>query len=556
MKSITYLSLTFILIIVALSCSTKDQSKNISESSSENQDAVLGTLEHGFPLNPDTHDKFDEGLLLLHNFEYEDALSAFEEATALDSTEVMTHWGEAMCHYKGLWKLQDTDQGKAILSRLGDNREERIASIDTPSEKAMWEMVEIMYGEGDFESRNKSLKSHLASMHKKFPNNQEIAAFYALSLIWATEKYGDGSADLRLAASIVDKVTEVNPLHPGALHYKIHALDGPTSAQDALEAADTYAKVAPDAAHALHMPSHIYLALGEWDGVVNSNQASYDASVNRMIKKELPNGSRGYHSLAWLHYGLLQKGQYTQAEKILNDMLTYVPKDPTKGARGYLLGMQSRQIAESGTVNEQTPLDLDLKVEDIGINSKSKRSFLRAQVAFKNNDIETIDDEIEWLSENIYLDSLNIKNSDIAMCAAGGNKYKPTDNTVKMAQVTLAQIEGLKALLEDDQKLFEVKMKKATELENLTNFPTGPPNIIKPSFEQYGEWLIEKDRYDEALVQFDKALLRMPKRSKSLEGKIIALKALNQLDESAKVREELQGIYTDADAEVKKVFEE
>ena len=552
MKPITYL--TLFLIIVSLSCSNKQQAELSSESTSEIADVSLGKLEHGFTLNPDTREKFNEGLLLLHNFEYEDALSAFEEATALDSTEVMTHWGEAMCHYKGLWKLQDTDKGTAIISRLGDTREERLSTIDDPLEKAMWKMVEIMYGEGDFESRNNLLKSHLVAMHKKYPYNQEVATFYALSLIWATEKYGDGSGDLRMAASIVDRITRMNPLHPGALHYKIHALDGPTSAQDALDAADAYARVAPDAAHALHMPSHIYLALGEWDGVVNSNQASYDASVRRMTKKELPDGARGYHSLAWLHYGLLQKGQYSKAEKILNEMITYVPKDPTKGARGYLLGMQSRQLSETGKINDQIQLDLDLKVEDIGITAKAKRSFLRAQVAYTKNDIKTIDDEIEWLSAKIYLDSLNIKNSDIAMCAAGGNKYKPTDNTIKMAQVTLAQIKGLKAKLNNDQKLFESKMKKAIALEAVTNYPTGPPNIIKPSFEQYGEWLIEQGRYDEALKQFDKALLRMPKRSKSLEGKITALNALNQLDESRELRNELQSIYAQADSEVKKIL--
>ena len=220
---------------------------------------------------------------LLHNFEYDDALTAFEEATAQDSTEVLTHWGEAMCHYKALWRLQNTEEGKAILARLGNTEAERLASIKDPIKKDMWKIVELMYGEGNFEERNKKISQHLASLHEQHPNHQEIAVFYALSLIWATEEYGDGSEDLRLAASIADKVIKVNSLHPGALHYKIHALDGPITAKDALDAADAYAKVAVDAAHALHMPSHIYLALGEWEGVVKSNQVSYDASVARML---------------------------------------------------------------------------------------------------------------------------------------------------------------------------------------------------------------------------------------------------------------------------------
>ena len=552
MKPIAYLSLIILLLAVDFGCSPKERSEDTTEAS----DVVLGKLEHGFELNTGVQEKFDEGLLLLHNFEYDDALTAFEQATALDSTEVLTHWGEAMCHYMALWRRQNTDEGKAIVSRLGNTREERLASIDSPLEKALWEMVEIMFGEGDFETKNNLLKDHLADMHNKYPNHQEIAAFYALSLIWATEEYGDGSDDLKLAASIADKIIKVNPLHPGALHYKIHALDGPNSARDALDVANAYAKVAPDAAHALHMPSHIYLALGEWNGVINSNQASYDASVKRMVKQELTDGARGYHSFAWLHYGLLQKGKYAQAEKILNDMLNYVPKEPTQGARGYLLGMQSRQLAESGKVNDQTQLDLDLNVDDVGITQKAVRSFLRVQVAFRNEDIKTINDEIDSLANNIFIDSLNIKGAGATMCGAENSRYAATDNSIKIAQVILTQMEGMNALLEGDQNLFEAKMKEATALEDLTNFPTGPPSIAKPSFEQYGEWLLEKGRYDEAIKQFDKALLRMPKRSKSLKGKMIALKALNQSKEFAIVRNELLAIYSEADADVKKFLEE
>ena len=542
-----------------MSCSTGEQAKEVDNSTSDasgkpsedSSEVVLGKLEHGFQLSPDVQEKFDEGLLLLHNFEYVDALTAFEAATALDSTEVMTHWGEAMCYYKALWRLQNTDKGKAIVARLGNTREVRLASISDPVEKAMWEMVEIMYGEGDFEERNEQIKDHLAGAHEQYPNHQEIAAFYALSLIWATTEYGDGSEDLRLAASIVDNITKVNPNHPGALHYKIHALDGPTSAKDALDAADAYANVAADASHALHMPSHIYLALGSWDGVVNSNQRSYDASVKRMVDMELTDGARGYHAFAWLHYGLLQQGKYTAAEKILNEMLAYVPKDPTKGARGYLLGMQSRQLAESGQLDEQTRLDLDVEVDDIGIIAKSVRSLLRAQVAFQNEDVKTIDEEIAWLSRNIYIDSLNTEDSGIASCAAGTSRYAPTANSIKMAQVIVNQMGGMKALITGDGEMFELKMKKAITLEDQTNYPTGPPRITKPSFEQYGEWLLDQGRYAEAHKQFEKALQRMPKRSKSLKGKLMALQALEKADELLAVQNELMEIFADADTEVK-----
>lgn len=544
MKSYTFLLLSAFFLMI---CSCDVQPEQAAEPSN----AVLGQLGGGFTLNPVVQDKFDEGLLLLHNFEYDDALNAFEEASAMDSSEIMTLWGEAMCHYKALWRLQNTDDGKAVLARLGDNKEARMASIEDDLEKDMWEIVEIMYGAGDFETRNMLIKSHLSALHRKYPDHQEIAVFYALSLVWATEHYGDGSDDLRLAASIADEVIEVNALHPGALHYKIHALDGPVSAMDALDAADAYAEVAADAAHALHMPSHIYLALGQWDGVVDSNDRSYKASVKRMEQMELSDGARGYHSLAWWHYGLLQQGRFEEAEVLLNEMLTYVPKDPTKGARTYLLGMQSSHLAERGQVDAQTSLDLDVDVQDLNIISKAARSFLRAQFAYQQNDSAVLDEEIDWLSSKIYMDSLNVQDSGIAMCAAGNSRYAPTANAVKMAQVVLCQIEGFKALLDKNTDLFEAKLKKAVALESDSDFPTGPPKITKPSYEQYGEWLLAVDRFEEAKIQFDNALVRMPRRAKSLEGKYAALNGMEQADKALKVQDELEAIYGQADAAVK-----
>lgn len=544
MKNINYFVLIIALILT--SCSPKEQSSTTTKS----DEVVLGKLEHGFTLNKATQEKFNEGLLLLHNFEYDDALVAFEEATAKDSTEVLTHWGEAMCHYKALWRLQNTEKGKAILARLGNTKEERLAAIADPMEKALWEIVELMYGEGAFDERNQLINKHLASLYEQYPQHQEIAAFYALSLIWATEKYGDGSDDLRLAASIADNIIKVNPQHPGALHYKIHALDGPTSAKDAHAAADAYAKVAADAAHALHMPSHIYLALGEWEGVVNSNQVSYDASVARMKNLELKDGARGYHSFAWLHYGLLQQGRYKAAEQVLSDMLSYVPKDPTKRARGYLLGMQSRQLAESGTISPEILLDTDVKVDDIGLMPKSVRSFLRAQLAYQNENSKAIEEEVKWLSSKISTASNLIGGDGLVMCAAGTSRYAPTENAVNSAKVVIAQMQGMKALLASKAAVFESYMKEATTLENQTNYPAGPPNITKPSFEQYGEWLLKQENYTDAIKQFDAALQRMPRRAKSLLGKMAALKALNQQDDAKLVQKELESILAQADKKV------
>ena len=101
--------------------------------------------------------------------------------------------------------------------------------------------------------------------------------------------------------------------------------------------------------------------------------------------------------------------------------------------------------------------------------------------------------------------------------------------------------------------IYSKLMKAAVALEDQTNFPAGPPNITQPSFEQYGEWLLTKGNYKEAIEQFDKALQRMPKRSKSLIGKMTALKGLDRKDEAALVERDLQSIMAEADDGVLKV---
>jgi len=540
----TQLILAIICLALVMACTPK-QSSIISESTEE---VTLGVLQHGFNLNEGTAESFEEGLLLLHNFEYDDALTAFEAATAADSTEVMTHWGEAMCHYKALWRLQNTNKGMVIIERLGATKEERLASIDDPIEHAFWTGLEIIYGEGDFDERNKMYSEHMASLHKEYPDHQEIAVFYALSLIWATEEYGNGSDDLRLAASIADQVIAVNPNHPGALHYKIHALDGPSSAADAKDAADAYAKVAADAAHALHMPSHIYLAMGEWDGVVNSNQVSYDASVNRMKNMELKDGARGYHSYAWWHYGLLQQGRYDEAEQLIKDMLNYVPNDPTKGARGYLVGMLSRQLAERGSISDEISIDVDVKVSDIGITAKSMRSFLRAQLAYKDGDIKVLDQEIKWLSGQREIANDQVSGDGLALCAAGTSRYAPTENAILSTDVVINQIQAMKASLKEEVALYEAHMQRAVELEYSTDLPAGPPRITQPSFEQYGQWLIDQGKFTEAIEQFDHCLERMPRRYRALQGKMTALEALDRQSEAQAIHQELDEIMSKADS--------
>src|SRR5690606_12522759 len=178
------------------------------------------------------------------------------------------------------------------------------------------------------------------------PSNQEVAAFYALSLLGSVPEgrddaiYGKGA---KIAKGILKEISK----NPGALHYLIHTYDDPDHATLALNIANAYSKFASDAIYSLYMPSYIYVAMGMWDNVISSNIASYQASVDRMEEKNLDNDARGYHAFHWLQYGYLQKENFEEAKKMVLDMKKYASEDQSKRARVHLVFLKGTYLCET-----------------------------------------------------------------------------------------------------------------------------------------------------------------------------------------------------------------
>ena len=528
---------TFLMLLVLASCFACQNAAPTA--AADNQ---LGTLNYEFQISPAARAGFNEGLLLLHSFEYDDAREAFQKAYAQDSTEVMVLWGETMTHYKALWKLQDVEAGRAVIAKLGPTEEERMANIDDPLEKDFWQAIEILYGEGDFLERNQAYAQHMASLYEKYEGNQEVAAFYALGLMWSVEG-GRDTEVFDLSAKVAASILEENPQHPGALHYMIHANDDPDFAQLAILAANDYDNVAPDAAHALHMPSHIYLALGMWNDMVASNERSYQASLNRMERKGLDDKARGYHSYAWLHYGYLQQGRFEKAAELLKDMQQFVNKTGDhKGARRYLIDMQSAQRAEEGRWSlDVEPMDVSYK--GLSLHTIATQHFMSAMMAYDSGDKAAIQAELDTLNEQVKRAKFFVTNESAPMCSAGPTRYAPTKGDVKRAQVMMNQMQAFMAALDKDLAAQEKYLIAATEIEKDCEYSYGPPRITYPSFEQYGEWLLAQNRAEEAIVQFDESLAVGENRAKALQGKMEALKQLGKVEEAEALQKILDGFW-------------
>src|SRR5262245_58028396 len=219
----------------------------------------LGTITFETSGAPAAQPKFLEGVKALHSFQFDEAAVAFREAKALDPDFALAYWGESMSYNHPLWAQQDRDAGRKVLESLAPTLEGRLAKADLTKERALLEAIDkLYYGPDDKLARDRAYSEYMAELYERWPDDHEIDIWYALSLLGTVRPGDTGFRRQALAASIAGKVFAENPRHPGAAHFVIHAFDDPDHAPLGLPAARAYADIAPDAAHALHMPSHIF----------------------------------------------------------------------------------------------------------------------------------------------------------------------------------------------------------------------------------------------------------------------------------------------------------
>ncbi len=456
---------------------------------------------------------FEKGLLLLHSFEYKDAKEAFVEAQTADSTMAMAYWGEAMTYNHSLWNDQKYDEARAALATIEDG--DLDANI-TELEKDFIESAQILYrAEMPKHERDVAYAEFMQSLTEKYPDNHEVSAFYALSLLGSVAEgrvdsiYGKG-------AEVAKSVLAKNPNHPGALHYLIHSYDDPEHAELALDAAYSYAKVAPDASHALHMPSHIFLAMGMWDEVISSNIDSYQASVNRMERKDLGNDARGYHAFHWLQYGYLQKGNSNEPQQMLLDMAKYTSETPSKRARVHMVLLKGTYLVATEEWDSELA-NLPIDVADLNLTLRSMNLFIEGMKAYDAGDEMALDSIIQRLNADRETEAFVVSNSEFKICA-GVSRDESDKTDLINAEIRQCQLQGLLEVLRKNPALAEAQFLNSIELGQSVSYSFGPPSIQKPSHELYADWLLEQGRNEAAAEHYQLTLEHAPKRLLSEKG--------------------------------------
>jgi tetratricopeptide (TPR) repeat protein len=290
---------------------------------------------------------FLTGVKALHNFEFDTAADAFRDAQKAEPDFALAYWGEAMSFNHPLWAQQDIASARKVLERLAPTATARSAKLPAGKERDLIETIDVLYGVGDKYARDVAYSAAMKRLYDKYKGDDEIATLYALSLLGLGRPGERNLRNAMQAAAIAEDIFQRNPKHPGAAHFIIHSFDDPDHAILALPAARAYAKIAPSAAHALHMPSHIFVQLGLWDDVIASNTVAYKAAVDLAEAKNLPRGREDFHTLSWLQYGYLQEGKFAEAEKTLATAKAVADKDKSPGVSNGYASMKARQVVES-----------------------------------------------------------------------------------------------------------------------------------------------------------------------------------------------------------------
>ncbi|MGH7255292.1 MAG: hypothetical protein ACREI3_05890, partial [Nitrospirales bacterium] len=434
---------------------------------------------------------------------YEEALDAFRATIADQPDFLLGYWGEAMAHNHPVWQEQDTEAGRAVLQRVPE------PVTATPRERALFDAVAVLYGEGDKPARDRAYAEAMERLWHTNPDDIEIGTFYALALLGTVR---DEAKDLRTrmrAGAIALKAYYQHPQHPGAAHYTIHAFDDPDHAILALDAARRYAAIAPAVPHALHMPAHIFVQLGLWAEAAEANQAGWTASLDWVARKDLPGYLRDYHSLHWLHYVLLQQGRVREAEAILKrkqadmraaiEQETAEPPRPGWAVNRFYPQMAAAIVIETGGWDAASAWFDDVPGAPEDAWSQAVAAFTRAMAAARQGS-----SAIDWHLE------------DLRRLGEQADEQDEFRRTVVRIWELEARAASRMVLGEPDEAM--PLMQQAVDLVETLPPPSGPPATIKPPHELFGELLLEAGRLREARQTFDVALVRHPNRAAALLG--------------------------------------
>jgi len=463
-------------------------------------DAKLGKVHFETSCNAAAQADFDRAMLYQHSFWYRASQKAFESALAKDPSCAIAYWGIALSLLNNPHAAPPPANLPAGLAAI---EKARAAGAKTQREKDFIEALSAIYVDYDKVDHATRVRRYVAAMQQlaeRYPNDDEAQLYYGLALNVGASPADKTYADQLKGAAILEKIAARQPQHPGVWHYLIHLYDYPPIAQQGIGAARQYAKVAPDAPHALHMPSHIFTRVGYWAESIDSNQASA-----RVAKEDKEAGDQ-LHAMDYLVYAHLQLGQDRRARAVVDEMASVANVNPNVRAGTFALAAgPARYMVERGDWQGAAALEVHSAP---GFYVDAITHFARALGAARSGKPDAAEADLAKLVEL----------RDKLVAAKDAYWAEQVDIQWKVASAW-----RLWALGKKDEAL--AAMSAAADQEDKTEKSPVTPGPLAPARELYGQMLMEGGKGADALVQFEKTLAKEPNRLGAFVGAARAAKA-------------------------------
>jgi tetratricopeptide (TPR) repeat protein len=461
----------------------------------------------------------EKGVALLHSFQYTESGKTFADASKRDPHCAMAYWGRAMARFEQLW---DFPNDKTLREGRKDIEKAKKLQPGTPREQGFVNVAAAFFlnkSKMTHEERTQAYSTALEHFYSENSGDPEIGAFYALSLV--SLSYADEPNMLALqkkAVSVLQPLLQQYPDHPGIAHYLIHATDRPELAAQGLEAARRYAAIAPDSAHALHMPSHIFVRLGLWQDSIASNIAA-NASGAHAAEMHLAEYHYQTHAMDFLNYSYLQSGQEAKAREVIEHT-------------DHVVGATEEQKADHRAgLAAHTAIDLHRWKEAAGLpilaTGKDRQDVIywaRAIGAARSGDVAGAEADVKELTHLVAEREKRARKEGYDV-----PNEKATD--LREAEAWLAFAKG-----KSEDALQELRA--AAERQD----KGGGESVSMPAREMLADMLMELKRPAEALAEYRVVLKNSPNRFDALLGAARSSQAAGDISEAQSFYAKLAGI--------------
>jgi tetratricopeptide (TPR) repeat protein len=473
----------------------------------------LGVVDFPVSCSKPAQNEFTHAVALLHHMTYPQAREAFQHVQVIDSRCAMAYWGEAMTLFQPLWP---TRPNPAALQQ-GWDAVQKAKSLQPPTQReqlfiAAAEAFFLEPASKDYWLRIRRWEAAMENLYNAFPDDPEAAVFYALAHLATTPSDKITRANADRAAEILLRVYKKNPNHPGAMHYLVHANDVPGRERELLAITRKYDSIAPNNPHAIHMPTHIYTRLGDWDSVIRGNLRAANAAL------QYPAGDKGQfvwdefcHAIEYLVYAYLQQGNDRAAATQIKRLHSTARLEPTFKTAFHLASIQARYTLERRAWDEaaaivpRQPATLDW---DRFAWAEAVARFARGLGMAHEHRIDEAKAESERLTQ-----------LEAMMQKAGEDLF------ARNIRLLHLELDAWIAHVEAKQDASVSLMQQAVALEESTPKHAVTPGPTLPARELLADLLMEQNQPGPALAAYQRSLELYPKRFNSLLGAARAARA-------------------------------